>query len=387
MKWGRRAPSPSTSDAAAALALVLTATAAVGVVGWKAARGSGALELITTRLAAPAAETPPAVGAPAQALPALEAPAPVASAPSPLPFAGDELRKVDQSVSRSFTPAPELAKPDDLEAVSPAGGAAPDKPAWRPQAHLKPMGSVAGYLDGAPSKSVAFYNVDGKPAAGGGDASAPDQPPLKQQEQMAAMVAALNRAVAAQPAAAPNAAVRVKARARTTGAVQNPGKIYYGTEPTAQTTIGRGDQRSTLPTAAGPSVAPVRAAPMIQSIRAGSGLDGFVSQFASRSGKSVIMYLSPWCHFCHSGLPVIRAMRSTLRAQGIDAKIVVGGDSEGNLARFASEIGGDVTIDSANNNPLHGVPAFVVAQNGQATATHLGTFDSEAEGRAWALSH
>jgi hypothetical protein len=266
---------------------------------------------------------------------------------------------LDQSVSEGFTAPPDAGAPPPPPPPAELVPLQQQAPAQKPmmQVRLRRMGPMVD-----PEKEAhtnAFAAAQQAPAqAQAPQAPAAAGPAQSQQAQLlAAMQAQLQAAVAAKG---------------------KPAKQGYKPQGYAF-----GTQSIVAPSANAPQpAAPAAPARVIQ-----SALSRAVAPYVAQQGRSVTVYVAPWCAWCKKGAPQFGQLADGLRSRGYSVKIVVGQAPREQLDAFAAQIGPDAVVDPAGSNPLRGVPAYIVADNGQVTATHMGLFGSAAEAQAWAESH
>ncbi|MDO8804773.1 MAG: hypothetical protein Q7R35_10080 [Elusimicrobiota bacterium] len=76
--------------------------------------------------------------------------------------------------------------------------------------------------------------------------------------------------------------------------------------------------------------------------------------------KCMMIYVAPWCHYCHEAIPTIVALRDFLEGRNITTRVVVGMASAKEIEAFAGKFGPGTLLDVRHVFSISSVPHFLV---------------------------
>lgn len=84
-----------------------------------------------------------------------------------------------------------------------------------------------------------------------------------------------------------------------------------------------------------------------------------------RTGKCLTIYLTPWCPHCKNAGANILSLRTYLKNQGVDTRVVIGSDSEAAVLEYAETFGPGTLLDPNKTFRFSGgVPHVFVSEDG-----------------------
>ena len=90
-----------------------------------------------------------------------------------------------------------------------------------------------------------------------------------------------------------------------------------------------------------------------------------VSLDSCPTAKCVTVYVTPWCPHCRNATANILTLRTYLKEQGIETRVIVGRDSEQAVLEYAESFGKGTLLDADKAFEFGGgVPHLFVSEDG-----------------------